>query len=444
MRQLSARLYNLWQLTRSSLLYAPALFCAAFVLAGIGLFQLDVHFGDALSETRFVYNGDIAEASDVVSLLLTSMVTMTTLAISITMVVLSLAASQLGPRIVRVFMSDRRTKIYIGIFFGTIVLCFTCLGILNDPIAADSTPRLLVSSTFVVCFLNLFILLAYVDHVARSTVADNIVARLTRELIESIKRLAPERGKTHHSTIRSGEGRFPDLTTHGREDLCCHRSGYIQSIQYQDLFELAEKHDAFIDLHGKPGDFVVKEQCIGCIYSPADAPVARQHPEVMQAILVGEYRSATQDIEYSIRHMVEIALRALSPSVNDCFTAVTVLDKLTAAMAFLFSRDLPNYSFKNDSGQIRVAGKSVNKGELIDESFSDIRDAGQKQAIILENLIGNIATLSQLATSDSETSALSLQCEHIKQHITDNFSGTLTAQYLHQRLRDRGKESTKG
>lgn len=227
MRQIWTRLYNLWQLTRASLLYAPALFCGAFVLVGIGLFQLDLSFEEVFPEKRFIYNGDVEEASDVVGLLLTSMVTMTTLAISITMVVLSLAASQLGPRIVRVFMSDRRTKIYIGIFFGTIMLCFTCLGILHDPIAGVSTPRLLVSITFVVCFLNLFILLTYVDYVARSTVADNIVARLTRELRESITRLAPERGEPHRQSNDSDEGHLPDLRTYEREEVYCYISGYI-------------------------------------------------------------------------------------------------------------------------------------------------------------------------------------------------------------------------
>lgn len=438
MRQLSTRLYNLWQLTRSSLLYAPALFCAAFVLVGVGLFQLDHHFDDVFSDRRFIYNGNTEEASDVIGLLLTSMVTMTTLAISITMVVLSLAASQLGPRLVRVFMSDRRTKVYIGIFFGTIVLCFTTLGILHDPIAGDSTPRLLVSATFVVCFLNLFILLAYVDHVARSSVADNIIARLTRELMESIERLAPARDETLQPNTPSGAGQFPDLTTHGREELRCNKSGYIQSIGYDDLVKLAEEHDAYISLCSKPGDFVVEGQCIGCVYSPAAADTAHLASRIIQAILLGQYRSATQDIEYSIRHMVEIALRALSPSVNDSFTGVTVLDKLTSVLVFLFRRALPNHSFKNDEGRLRVMGQAVDEAALIYKALSDIRNAGQQQPIILESLICNIATLLKLATSDAATFALSLQIEHIKQHIAEHFSGSLTEVHLQQCLRDNG------
>lgn len=436
MQQLSARLYNLWQLTRASLLYVPALFCGAFILLGLGLLQLDLHFKDVFSDKRFIYSGNVEEASDVVGLLLTAMVTMTTLAISITMVVLSLAASQLGPRLVRVFMSDRRTKVYFGIFFGTIVLCFTCLGILHDPIAGESTPRLLTSSTFAACFLNLFILLAYVDHVARSTVADNIIARLTRELTESITRLAPERGSTETRASGSAEGRFPDLTTHGKEDLCSHKSGYIQSIQYQALFELAEESDAFIHLSSKPGDYVVAGQRLGCIYSPASADTKQLAPEVKSAILLGEYRSATQDIEYSMRHMVEIALRALSPGMNDCFTAVTVLDKLTGVLAFLFSRSLPTYSFKSSNGKLRVAGESMHEAALIYKALADIRDAGQTQSIILENLIRNIGALLPLATDESQISALSLQCEYIRRHIEEHFDGSPTQDRLYQRLHE--------
>lgn len=436
MRQVLSRLYNLWQLTRANLLYAPALSCAAFVMAGLGLFQLDLRFNDAFTDTRFIYNGNVEEASDIVGLLLTAMITMTTLAISITMVVLSLAASQLGPRIVRVFMSDRRTKVYIGIFFGTILLCFTSLGILHDPIAGSSTPRLLITVTFVVCFSNLFILLAYIDHVARSIVADNIVARLTRELTESVARLAPAREKNQDGTGYSDDEPLPDVSTHRREQLCCHKSGYIQSIQYESLVELAEKRDAFIRLHNRPGEFVVEGQCIGYIYCPVEKDKESFVSEVRDAILLGEHRTATQDIEFSVRHMVEIALRALSPSVNDCFTAEAVLDKLTAVLAFLFSRTLPIYAFKNDDGKLRVVGESMAEDMLIYRALSDIRDAGQTQSIILENLIGNIAVLSRLATNDSQINALALQLDHVKQHIAEHFSGTLTEKHLNQCLID--------
>lgn len=144
------------------MLYVPVLISIVFVINEIGVLQVDLYGRGAFIDKRFIYNGNVEEASDVLGLFLTCMITMTTLMISITMVVLSLAASQLGPRLVRIFMGDRRNKIFIGFFFGSTALCFTCLGVLHDPIASASTPRLLTSFTFPVCFLNLFILLAYV------------------------------------------------------------------------------------------------------------------------------------------------------------------------------------------------------------------------------------------------------------------------------------------
>ena len=434
-----AFLYNAWQLARASLLYVPAIFCLGFMVVTIGVFQLDLHFTDAFSDRRLIYGGTIDEAKDILGLLLGSMITMTTLVISITMVVLSLSASQLGPRLVRIFMSDRRTQIYFGIFFGTIALCFTCLGILHDPASLGDTPRATMSFTFLMCFSNLFILLAYVNHVAQSGIADNIIARLATELQESIDRLASKDGGEAIRINESGEGYFPDAQSHKKEALLSPAKGYIQSIQYQSLYKFAEQCDAFIQLRCKPGDYVAKGQEIGFIYSATDECSAEQVLNKVQgALLLGESRSATQDIEYSIRHMVEIALRALSPGINDCYTAITVLDKLTGVLAHLFTLSLPRYAFKNEKGQLRLLGASCSEADIIFKALAEIRHAGQGQLIILENLITNIAILKSLAHNQAEQNALNLQLTYIMQHINQHFANTPTETILNNLLSEKG------
>lgn len=147
---------------------------------------------------------------------------------------------------------------------------------------------------------------------------------------------------------------------------------------------------------------------------------------LQEAILIGEYRSATQDIEYSIRHMVEIALRALSPGINDCFTAVSVLDKLTAVLAHLFTLSLPVYAFKGQDGQLRLMGRSSTEAGLVFKALSEIRHAGQHQLIILECMIANIGKLRKLATRDSQQHALDLQIEYIHMHIREHFADSPT------------------
>ena len=439
MRCLTTKLYNFWQLTRANLLYVPVIISVVFVFTGIGVLQIDLYFKGALVDKRFIYNGNAEEASDVLGLLLTCMITMTTLVISITMVVLSLAASQLGPRLVRIFMGDGRTKIFIGIFFGSIALCFTCIGVLHDPVASESTPRLLTSFTFLVCFLNLFILLAYVNHVARSGVADNIIVRLTRELLKSIDRLAPDRD-IHTGQCKVLPKKFvPDPASYQQHKLCSPVSGYIQSIEYHSLLQVALKCDGFIHMCYKPGDYVVKGQQMGDIYTMS--LTSDISSDLNAAILIGDYRSATQDIEYSVRHMVEIALRALSPGVNDPFTAITVLDKLTGVLGHLFTRFLPNCSFTSDDGKLRVWVASTTEADVIFEALAEICYAGQNQRLILECLIKNIAILTTLANTSEQRRALALQIEHVKLHITSHFSGSPTGEILQRLLQSTSSEN---
>lgn len=435
----SATLYNYWQLTRASLLYVPILFCLGFVAVGIGLFQLDLHLKSFLAGRRFIYGGSIEEAEDLFGLLLSAMITMATLVVSITMVVLSLSASQLGPRIVRVFMDDLRTKIYFGIFFGTIALCFTCIAILHDSIVSDFTPRLTISFAFLICFINLFVLLAYVNHVGQSIGADSIIARLTRELHGSVERLVRKNGGIKGRRSPPYEDHFREISDYSARDLYSFASGYIQSIQYDCLLEVAQERDVFIRLDYKPGDYLITGQTIGCVYSRLNEDdIPALFKNVWKNILTGEYRSATQDIEFSLRHMVEIALRALSPGINDCFTAITVLDNLTGVLAHLFTVSLPVYSLKGDDGRLRVSACSPDEVDIVLTALSEILHAGQSQRIILENAIENIAALMCVANNSDERKALALQVKLIQMHIKAHFSGTPIGKLLQDKLHDHG------
>ena len=116
-----AKIYNLFQILRSSLWLVPALFCFGYFAVTVGLYQIDIHYFQDINLPAILFNGTREDAQTVTVALLSSMITMATLAISITMVVLSLAASQLGPRLIKTFMADRKTQTYIGLFFGAVI-----------------------------------------------------------------------------------------------------------------------------------------------------------------------------------------------------------------------------------------------------------------------------------------------------------------------------------
>lgn len=436
MKSWASKLYNIWELTRNSLFYVPVVISICFIAGLIGLFWFELHYTEYVQKIDYLYAGSIEDAKSILQTTLSAMITMTTLVISITMVVLSLSASQLGPRLIKTFMSSRLTQIYIGIFFGSIALCLTLLILLHDSSTFSETPKLTISTSFMVTFVNLFILLGYVNHVARSGIADTTINRVSKELMQSLNRLTLKDEDTTSADSSSDDIRSKatpkDLESNSRE-IYSAESGYIQNIQYPSLISLAEKHQLLINLDCMAGDYLFKGQKSGTVY-PENKLTPEIELELCSYIDYGDTRTGAQDIEYSLRHLVEIALRALSPSINDNFTAMTVLDNLSTLLAQLMDSKLPQHLYKDSDDQLRLIGKSCHKPDIIFHALAQIRDAGQTKPDILNHMIKLLGTLKQSSYYQQKDSAIELQVRYIKQHINSHFDNTEEAKYLNATL----------
>ncbi|WP_170114200.1 DUF2254 domain-containing protein [Kangiella spongicola] len=432
MKSWVSKLYNLWELTRNSLFYVPVVISLCFIAGIIGVFLFELRYTELVHKIDYLYAGSTEDAKSILQTTLSGMITMTTLVISITMVVLSLSASQLGPRLINTFMSSRVTQIYIGFFFGSIALCLTLLILLHDSSTFDQTPRLSISTSFAITFINLFILLGYVNHVARSGIADTTITRVSCEIQQSLERLSISDEKpanTSKSAVKPS-----DFESNCRAIFSA-RDGYIQNIQYPNLLDVATEHDLVIELNCMAGDYLFKGQQAGKVY-----PEHKITPDIESALFncidVGQNRTGAQDIEYSVRHLVEIALRALSPGINDDFTAITVLDKFSGLLAQLMDSNLPSHIFHDESDQLRVVGKSCHKPEVFFRALSQIRDAGKQKPGILMHLIFVLGELKNSAYPNKEHQAIDLQVAYIRQHIKEFFADTEEQKALEKVLSD--------
>lgn len=428
-----SRIYNTWQLVRGSLWFAPALICLCYFIGTIGLYWTEQHYLEYFQNIDILYNGSVEEARSVITILLSAMITMATLMISITMVVLSLSASQLGPRLIRSFMRDSETQIHIGVFFGTVVACFVLTGILHDDSLANATPRLTISAVFIACFANLFGLLAFVHHIARSSIADNVVTRVSAELFSAIKRICqPRENQVKTNPIAADT---PKEFQSDNEHAYFSESGYVQFIDYPKLIAIAAEKDIYIRIQLKAGHYLVAGEDGVRLYpqSRIDRDIKES---VVDCFVLGDTRTPTQDMEYSIRHLVEIALRALSPGINDSFTAMTVLDRLSSALAILFENDIHPNIFKDDNDVIRVIGRQSDEYDIVLGAFSQIRNAGQNKPDILHHIIRRIKTLRSLPDSNDARPALDRQLRYIRDHIHEHFSNTLEGEELSSALNE--------
>ena len=424
------------------------------VLAVIGaneLLHATVEPGADTWAGRLLYGGSAESARNLIGGLLTGMITMFSLVLSITMVVLTLAAGQLGPRLIRSFMDDRFTQGVLGLFMATVLYLLLVLRVIDENIY-EQLPQLAITVGSLLSMVCLFVLLVFIDRLARSIVFDNVARRISTELTHACNEIvrshaasgamdesgAPKSAKSsgqrldgsgtplsapdrtggeadpshEHRAIREGgpddahrlsglpEGLFDEAGT-----IALGRDGYVQGVMYEALVEAAEKADAVIRLDVRPGHWInAGTPCVAI--APASACNDAMRKTVRESFVIGSERTPTQDLEYGLERLVEIALRALSPSMNDAYTATAVIDNLGAAIARIFSVPWPKGTLKDAQGAVRVLRDVDGPMGLMDAAFDQIRQSGAAMPAIAIRLLDTLGRLAPAVRNDRQREAV--------------------------------------
>jgi uncharacterized membrane protein len=377
--QMIQRLMTIWQAVSSSLWAVPLTMVCAAATAAIVATRIPLDAGS--DPVWWLYSGGAAGAPQFLSNLVSAMITMATLAISITMVVLTLAAQQLGSRLIRSFMSDRQTQISLGLFIATVI--YLLLVLRSTYGAGDSAPNLAVTIGTALVFISVMTLPIFVHHLARSIIADNVIERIGAVLDSEIARLLPERSSAPQPA------RPPGIRKHA-PSLRLPSGGYVQAIDYDRLVKLARKSDGMIELDICPGDHAVAGRRIGWIDPAPDEDAQRS---LEGAFLLGSERTPIQDLKFSIRQLVEMAVRALSPGINDPFTAIAAIDRLTQSIGRVMERGSAKSLFEDDDGRIRVIAPASTFEEIVDAAFQQLRQHAERTPAVLIRLGENLTKL---------------------------------------------------
>jgi len=338
-----------WERISGSFWFVPMLMAAAAIALAQATIAFDSKATDGwLHAQSWVYNGGAEGATAMLSTIASSMITIAGVVFSMTLVALSLASSQLGPRLLRTFMTDKTNQVVLGTFVATFLYSLMVLRAIRRADEGIFVPHLSVAFGVILAVASLGVLVYFIHHVAVSIQADNVVARIGAELTESIDRLFPE------NTGKSlGEGSFTEAF--GRD--CCaigaSEDGYVQLIDSDALLALAEEEDMVLRVERRPGQFVVKGSPLAFGW-PGGRVDEKIKARIDGAFVLGSYRSPAQDVEFGINQLVEIAVRALSPGVNDPFTAIACADRLGAALACLAQRESRPWRHHDAENKLRL------------------------------------------------------------------------------------------
>ncbi len=347
----------------------------------------------------WLYGGDAESARGLLSSLLSGLMTMTSLIVSVTFVILTLSANQLGPRLISTFMADRQIQIVLGLFLGTILYVLVILRSLDETLGREGVPHVAVTIGSALTIICLFALLFYVHKIARSIIADNVVERVAADLHRNIAGMMKDRNE---------EAAQPEILEPVAGSIALERVGYVQVVDYDHLVEIACRSEAILRVDVRAGHFVLRNGEHVVVHGRRSLD-DDEVDAVKAAFVIGVERSPAQDLEYDLRQLVEIALRALSPGINDQYTAIAVVNQLGAALEEIFQRSLPPVLLRDNSGDVRVIAQRSDAQGLIDAAFDSIRQSGSSVPAILIRIADVLGQLAPVLRTEAERQAVMSQ-----------------------------------
>jgi uncharacterized membrane protein len=379
---------------RGGFLIRPFVIALALGVAGGVLSSLEEQV-PALSAwvpaTLFPSRQDPQVAQVILSAIATSTMTVVSIVFAILLMTLTLASTQFSPRILVSFVRDRATQWTLGVFLGTFAYCMAALPAARSlPIAF--VPVLTVTGAMLLALVAVGWLIFFIHHISQSISVNHIVDRIARETELVIDELMPR-----------PRGRFERMNQAPPDDteetpILNLRSGYVRFIDTDQLLYLAKSWRIRIRVERGVGQFL-----------PAGVPLLhvtradRMDPvrsaEVLGAFDIGPTRTLQQDVEFGVIQIVDIALRAISPAVNDPSTAISCIDQLSRILIRWLGRAPPESILFDPPHVPRVFVPWINVDGMLDTAFEQIRHYAANDAAVslrLLRAIGDIAdTLQQ-------------------------------------------------
>ncbi|HKJ60635.1 MAG TPA: DUF2254 domain-containing protein [Hyphomicrobiales bacterium] len=415
------QVFKSWDRLRSSFWFLPAVMAAGSVILSFVSVALDKKLTDWLLDNwGWTFTGGAEGASSVLGTIAGSMITLAGVVFSMTLVALSLASSQLGPRLLRNFMRDTSTQVVLGTFVSTFLYCLLVLRTIRRAEEIAFVPHLSVTLGVLFAVVSVGVLIYFIHHVSVSIQANEIVARVGTELIEGLDRMFPEKSE---EGVPQLPGKSPDdafLAAFEREarPVCSTGDGYVKFVDQEILMALAIQEDLVFRVERRPGHYVVAG-CPLVMVWPRGRDIDQIRDQVNSAFALGNQRTASQDIEFTVNQLVEVAVRALSPGLNDPFTAITCVDHLGAALCRLATRELPSPYHHDEQDQLRVIAHPATFPTITDAAFNQIRQYGHSSAAVLIRLLEMMAVIAGFAHREEDRATLLRHAEMIVQAARD-------------------------
>ncbi|WP_286738883.1 DUF2254 domain-containing protein [Psychrobacter sp. UBA3068] len=451
------RLRNLWQQLIGSYWFIPT----ACVLIGILLAPLfvtiDQHFDrETIREITFAFTGDDEAARAIMTAIAGAVLGVAGTTFSITIAVLSMASSQFGPRLLRNFLTDTPNQFVLGAFIGTFSYSLLVLKSIHQSDVAFGVPQLAVTFAIIMAIICALLLVYFVQHMVHAIQASHVIQNASNDAINNVHYwysdhcdLQHQRDVEHHD--------IEQFHSWPATPIYAPRSGYIQQIYLQSLITLTQEYGGVVQIHVNLGDYVTDKNVMGHFYQrPASHPNNRQKTTTPHLVVVPRAPDGTfwqrfagcvrleqrlahsNDIAYSLGQITEIAVRALSPGINDPKTAVNCVQSLTSCLSIMMRRQPPSpYHFyvpahDKDTPETVVKPQRVailalvthtpKISDFINVSLGEIRRYAAADLMVLKALCQAMVDLNYARVNKAQQQTLLHELNLIKRAGEENLS----------------------
>ncbi len=354
------------------------------------------------SSIAWAYSGGPEGARSLLSTIAGSMITAASVTFSLASVALSIASQQYGSRVLRNFMRDRITQVLLGTFVSTFIYSVLVVrAIRGSDVSGGFVPAIAVTVAIALSLISLVLLVFFVHHVSTSIQASHIVLVIAEDLQGATLKLYPS--KT--GSPSDGPAEHDDFHERGSASVALADSGYLQSVDLESLFNAAKSREIVIELTVKPGDHVICGDVVARAWGTTFLAES-DSKEILGAFLLGGKRTPTQDIRYQFQQLTDVVVRALSPGINDPFTAINGIDELATGLSQLARQRRAAQRRSDDSGRLRLVVPRPTLEEILDSTVGHIAIYAAADRFVMAGLHRVLDAVERHLAGDAEQTRL--------------------------------------
>ena len=407
-----------WEALRTTFWLVPTVLVFVAALLFLLTFEIDLSaYHRHLTLPFWIRTGSADAGRQVLIAIAAAVITVIGVVFSITILALTLASQQFGPRMMRNFIRDVGNQMTLGVFVGTFVYSMLALGSITGSPHGAFVPHLSITVAEALLLVDLGVLIYFIHHIAKSIQLPEVIAGIARDLTHSIDAEFPphdpDADKATEETVGRSVPELLQLIDERGAVVPSNASGYLQFVGYAQLVDIASRTDSVIRLDHRPGHFIAKGQPLATVWPGGAA--GQVALALSKAHVTGPHRTLMQDPVFAIDQLVEIAIRALSPAVNDTFTALTCIDWLSAGLGQVSSRTLAEGVYRDRFHRVRLIETDPSYARMVNRAFDKIRQSSQGMPAVLIRMLDALTSIASVATSPEQRRVLTRQAEMILQ-----------------------------